>query len=176
MFDDSTVKGKCCFYDCVVRTKVFTFAINADPCFKLLPCFLHSSIPTGVCASKFSFFCWTHVFLVNFITALQSISIIHFGSWSFVFDDSTVVGKSCCLGCIVCTKMYPLATNIDLCFELLSTLLNSSKPSDVVALQFFCLLAHCFQYFYHENRCATFVAPGVWWRMVSGEQKCLSDM
>ena len=76
VLDDSTVKGECCFFGCVVCTKVFLFAINFDLCFEPLPSLAYSIIPGGVGRSKSSFLFWIHEFIVIFIIDWQSIGII----------------------------------------------------------------------------------------------------
>ena len=56
MLDDSTVVGECCFFGCVVCTKVFLFAtVNSDLCSESLSNLVHSSIPSGVRRTKLSF-------------------------------------------------------------------------------------------------------------------------
>ena len=46
-------------------------------------------------------------------------------------NDSTVVGECCFFGCVVCTKGFYFAINLDLCFEPLPTLGHSSIPTGV---------------------------------------------
>ena len=53
--DDSLVKDECCFFGCLVCTKVSLFTIKIDLCFVPVPSLGHSMIPTGVSSRQLSF-------------------------------------------------------------------------------------------------------------------------